>query len=239
MTPMLICIPFWQGDKAQATDLCKILAGLQPHHVGNIVHVLLVARQDCSHDTNIIQIVMSKFNCFTHITKSPLRGWPDGPNGMFGNTMIHIANNNKKNQYEVIYWMEPDAIPLCPNWFMDLLHVWKTRHIKSLIVGCRGQIDASNDSDHITGCALYHPNIGRLMPELTGCTGQAWDWKFRHKIIENGGHTPLIENFYNQKNADPKLVDDRLSKGVRIIHGFKDRSVMDLVANKYGIKLQH
>lgn len=237
MTPMLVCIPFWGGDKDKAMDLCRILVGLQSHHVGNIVHVLLVARQDCAHDQNMIKIVMAKFNCFTHVARSPLRGWPDGPNGMFGGTMIHIANNNKKNQYEVVYWMEPDAIPLCPNWFMDLLHAWRTRHIKSLVVGCRGTVDGSSQSDHITGCALYHPNIARLMPELTSCTGMAWDYKFRAKIIANGGHTPLIENFYNHKNADPLLVVDRLSKGVRIIHGFKDRSVMDLVAQKYGIKI--
>lgn len=237
MTPMLICLPFWGGDKDKAMDLCRILAGLQPHHVGNIVHVLLVARQDCTHDTNMIKIVMAKFNCFTHVTKSPLRGWPDGPNGMFGGTMIHIANNNKKNQYECVYWMEPDAIPLCPNWFIDLLEVWRGRHIKSLIVGCRGTIDGSSQSDHISGSCLYHPNVARLMPYLTSCTGMAWDYKHRAKIIENGGHTPLIENWYHHTNAANGLVDDRLSKGVRIIHGFKCKTLVQQVANKYKINL--
>lgn len=236
MTPMLVCIPFWQGDKDKAMDLCRILSGLQDHHVGNIVHVLLVARQDCKHDSNMIKIVAAKFNTFTHVSKSPLKGWPNGPNGMFGSTMIHISNNQKKNQYECIYWMEPDAIPLCPNWFMDLLHVWRTRHMKSLVVGCRSTIDGNSQSDHITGCALYHPNIARLMPELTGCTGMAWDYKYRAKIIENGGHTPLIENWYNARKADPGIVD-RDKVGVRIIHGFKDRSIVEHVAKKYKIKL--
>lgn len=236
MTPMLVCVPFWQGDKDRAMDLCKILSGLQPHHVGSLVHVMLVARQDCSHDENMIKIVMTKFNCFTHVTNSPLRGWPNGPNGMFGNTMIHIANNNRKNQYEVVYWMEPDAIPICPNWFADLLHAWRSRHPKALIIGCRGQIDESTTSDHITGCALYHPDIARLMPKLTGCTGEAWDWKHRAEIISVGGHTNTIENWYNAKNAEPGIVD-RANLGVRIIHGHKDRSVIEHVAKKYDIKL--
>ena len=236
MTPMIVCIPFWQGDKDKAMDLCKILAGLQSHHVGSLVHILLVARQDCQHDVNMIKIVMAKFNCFTHVTNSPLRGWPNGPNGMFGNTMVHIANNNKKNQYECIYWMEPDAIPICPNWFMDLLHVWRTRHPKTLIVGCRGDCNGDGSGDHITGCALYHPNIARLMPKLTGVTGQAWDYRYRAEIVQVGGHTHLIENHYNARNADPGIME-RAKLGVRIIHGFKDRSMVINVGKKFGINI--
>jgi hypothetical protein len=217
-------------------DLCKILAGLQPHHVGKEAHVMLIARQDCHHDQNMIKIVMAKFNTFTHVSKSPMKGWPDGPNGMFGSTMMHIANNQKKNQYECVYWMEPDAIPLCPNWFSDLLQVWRTRHIKSLVVGCRGDCNGDGSGDHITGCALYHPNIAKLMPEICGCTGQAWDYKYRAKIVANGGHTPLIENFYNARNLPMDIVD-RSKNGVRIIHGAKDRSVVNSVAKKYGINI--
>lgn len=235
MTPMLVCIPFWNGDKAQAMDLCKILAGLQDHHVGNICHVMLVARQDCSHDVNMIKIVMAKFNTFTHITTSPLRGWPNGPNGMFGSTMSHICHNGK-NKYECVYWMEPDAIPLCPNWFMDLLHVWRNRHIDAWVIGCRSDCNGDGTGDHITGCALYHPNIAKLMPEITSCTGQAWDYKYRAKIVARGSHTPLIENWYAKRNAPPDIID-RVNVGVRIIHGFKDRSVVDQVAKKFAIKL--
>lgn len=235
MTPMLIVIPFWQGDKDQAMDLCKLIAGLQSGHIGPTAHVLLVCRQDCHHDENMIKIVMAKFNTFTFVSRSPMKGWPDGSNGMFGSTMIHIANN-VKNKYECVYWMEPDAIPLCPNWFMDLLHVWRTRHPQALIVGCRGKISEENDSDHITGCALYHPNIARLLGEITYTSGAAWDWEHRHKIIENGQHTALIENHYHAINADPNIVN-RADLGVRIIHGFKCRSMIDAVAKKYDIKL--
>lgn len=237
MTPILVVIPFWKGDFDQAMNLCKIIAGLQPHHVGSACHVMLVARQDMKHDMNMIKIVMAKFNTFTHISKSNLRGWPAGPNGMFGTTMIHIANNNKKNNYECIYWLEPDAVPICPNWFTDLHNVWKGKHPNALIMGCRSDCNGDGTGDHITGCALYHPNIAKLMPEITSCSGTAWDYHCRAKIVARGGHTNTIENWYKATNADPLLVVDRLSKGVRIIHGFKDQSVINLVAKQYGIKL--
>ena len=232
---MLICIPFWQGDISRAFDICRIIAGLQPHHVGPQAHVLLVARQDCKHDANMIKIVMPKFNTFTFVSNSPQKGWPNGPNGMFGQTLIHVANN-AKNKYESIYWLEPDAVPLCPNWFNDLLGEWRRRHPKTLVVGCRGDCNGDGSGDHITGCAIYHPNIGRIMPKLTSCSGQAWDYKYRSDIVAVGGHTNMIENWYNAKNADPGIVD-RVNMGVRIIHGFKDRSVVEAVAKKYQIKL--
>lgn len=236
MTPMLICIPFWNGDKAQAMDLCKLLAGLQSHHVGPTAHIMLVARQDCTHDTNMIKIVMAKFNTFTFVTTSPLRGWPNGPNGMFGSTMVHVANNGK-NKYECVYWMEPDAIPLCPNWFMDLLQAWRTRHANALIIGCRSDCNGDGSGDHITGCALYHPNIARLMPKLTSCTGQAWDYRFRADIVARGGHTHLIENWYRANNANPDVVERASTHGVRIVHGFKDRSLVEAVAKKFSVKI--
>jgi len=235
MTPMLICIPFWKNDLSQAFDLCRIIAGLQPNHVGNTAHIMLVARQDCKHDINMTNIVMAKFNTFTLTSNSPLRGWPQGPNGMFGSTIFHVASN-QKNKYECMYWMEPDAIPLCPNWFADLLNAWRTRPSQTLIVGCRSDCNGDGTGDHITGCALYHPNIARMMPELTSCSGVAWDYLLRAKIVALGSHTPLIENFYNAKNL-PMDICERSKIGVRVIHGAKDRSVVNSVAKKYNIKL--
>lgn len=233
--PILIVIPYFAGDSGQATDVCRIIAGLQPNHVGNAAHVMLAHRQDCKLDINIVKIVSPKFNVHTFQTRSPLRGWPSGPNGMFGSTMSYLSNNFQ-NKYECVYWMEPDAVPLCPNWFADLVNSWRGRHPTSLVVGCRSDCNGDGTGDHITGCALYHPNIARLMPQLTTCDRVAWDYQHRAAIVARGGTTNLIENFYNQKNAPPGIVD-RINVGVRIIHGFKDRSVVTHVAKKYKIPL--
>lgn len=235
MTPMIIAIPFWNGDKQQAINLCKILSGLQGHPIGEVAHILLVARQDCSHDQRMLDALKPKFKVFTFIANSPMRGWPGGCNGMFSEAVRHIGNN-AKNLYEVIYWMEPDAIPICPNWFMDLLHEWKHRNPGVLVRGCRSDCHGDGSGDHITGCALYHPKIARLMPELTRCQVAAWDYEHRKKIVEKGQHTHTIENWYNQRNL-PEDVINRADIGVRIIHGVKDLSVVNAVAKKFDIKL--
>lgn len=234
MIPILIAIPFWNGDKAQAIELCKIISGLQVGHVGALAHVMLVNRQDSFVDPSMVNTVSQKFNVATFHSRSPLKGWPQGANGMFGSTMIHVANSFK-DKYECIYWMEPDAIPICPNWFWNLVEEWRRRHPSALVVGCRSDCNGDGTGDHITGCAIYHPNIARLMPYLTTCSNVAWDYQFRDKIVQVGGHTKLIENWYRATNADPGILD-RTKVGVNVIHGFKDNSVINLVKNKFNIK---
>lgn len=230
MTPILICIPFWKGDQDQAYQMCKVIAGLQAGHVGKVAEVMLVARQDCNIDINMVKVISAKFNTLTFKSGSPLKGWPQGPNGMFGSAMIHIAN--LKNKYECIHWMEPDCVPLCPNWFWDLVMEWRKRHPKAKIIGCRGDCNGNGTGDHISGSCLYDPQIARLMPYLTTCTNVAWDYLHRQKIVSVGGHTKLIQNRYKQTRLPPGVINE---PGVVVIHGVKDNSVLDAVKRKYNI----
>lgn len=231
MVPILICLPFWSGDKTHAIEICRIVAGLQSVHVGQTAHFMLVCRQDCQVDDNMIKIISPKFNTFTYQSTSALRGWPAGPNGMFGSTMIHIANNGV-NKYECVYWLEPDCVPTKPNWFWDLVLEWRKRHPSTRIVGCRADCNGDGTGDHISGCALYDPNIARIFPALTTCDLVAWDYHHRAKIVSMGGPTNLIQNRYKQTNIDAGVIEE---PGVVLIHGVKDMSVINAVKRKYGI----
>lgn len=233
MTPILIAIPFWMGDNTQAIELCKIISGLQAGHAGNTAHVMLICRQDWKIDPNMIKIISAKFNTFTFKSTSPLKGWPNGSNGMFSSTMMNISLHHAK-KYECVYWMEPDCIPICPNWFWCLVEEWRKRHPAANIVGCRHDCNGDGSGDHITGCALYHPNITRILPDIVRSDGVAWDYQHRAKIVAMGAHTKLIENWYKHKNA-PAGILDRTKVGAVILHGFKDSSVSILVKKKYKI----
>lgn len=231
MIPILVCIPYWSGDAGQALELCKIIAGLQNHHAGQTAHIMLVCRQDSAICPQMVKLISSRFNTLTHKCQSPLRGWPSGPNGMFGSTMIHIAQKIGKN-YECIYWMEPDAVPIRPNWFWDLVTEWRRRPKGVNIVGCRSDCNGNGTGDHITGCALYDPRICKLLPEIVRCDRTAWDYQCRARIVQMGMHTKLIQNWYKARNAHAGILDQ---SGVVIIHGHKDNSMISLVKKKYKI----
>lgn len=231
MTPILICIPFWSGDNTQAIELCKIIAGLQKGHAGNTAHVMLICRQDFKIDPNMIKIISAKFNTFTFRSTSPMKGWPSGSNGMFSSTMINISTNHAK-KYECVYWMEPDCTPVCPNWFWCLVEEWRRRHPSANIVGCRHDCNGDGSGDHITGCAIYHPNITRLLPDIVRSDGIAWDYQHRAKIVAMGGQTRMIQNRYGQRNIPSGAINE---PGLVIIHGVKDLSVVNAVRKKYKI----
>lgn len=229
--PILIVLPFWKGDFTQAIEICKICAGLQTNHVGNAATFMLACRQDFSVDKNMVNIISRKFNTLTFKCTSPLRGWPQGPNGMFGSTMINISNNHK-DKFECVYWLEPDAVPIRPNWFHDLVLEWRKKSPSAKIVGCRADCNGNGTGDHITGCALYDPNIARILPIITKSDGIAWDYQHRAKILQIGGSTKLIQNRYRQTNVHHGIIDEA---GVVIIHGVKGNSLTDAVKRKYNI----
>lgn len=231
MIGLLICIPYWSGDHAAAKELCKVIAGLQPHHVGQTAHVMLINRQDMKLDRSMVETIAKKFNTWTHTTMSPLRGWPAGANGMFGDTMIHLSNRKVEKTYETVFWMEPDCTPMRPNWFWDLVLEWRNRHPKAKIVGCRHDCNGDGTGDHITGCALYHPNIARILPQICTCDNMAWDYQHRSTIVKNGGPTELIRNRYKARNVEPSIMEDTAA----VIHGIKDFSLINLVKKKFDI----
>jgi hypothetical protein len=231
MTPILIVIPYWSQDRDMAYEVCKLMVGMQPHHMGNTAHILLSNRQDCFPDQSMLQLCNQKFTTFQHHCQSPLRGWPDGANGMFGSSMIHVALT-ASHLYETVFWMEADCVPMCPNWFWDLVLAWRRKVPQALIVGTDVSVDGTQQGRHINGCALYHPNIARLMPSIASCSGQAWDWILREKIIQVSQNTELIRLMYNARNADPILLTQNPPV---IVHGHKDRSLLDLVKQKHGV----
>lgn len=232
--PLLVVIPFWAGDQGDAIELCKLLCGFSHKHAGQEVHVMLAHRWDCPVDPNLVKIVSAKFNVLTHQTRGSAKGWPAGCNAMFASAMIHVATM-LKNRYVAVYWMEPDAIPIVPDWSKKLIAAWNNRHPSAWIVGCRHDCNGDGSGDHITGCALYDPEITRLIPQIVGSRGAAWDYEHRAAIVRNGQHTHLIANLYKARNVSADDLDQLLAQGCVIVHGAKDDSVKKWVKLKYSI----
>lgn len=229
MIPILIVIPFWPGDRSDAVELCKLIAHLQPHHAKNTAHVMIAERQDCKRETQMVDIISKKFNTLTHHCQSPLRGWPAGPNGMFASTMMQISFIQKN--YECVFWMEPDCLPLRTNWFWDLAMEWKKRKPGVHVMGCMASVDGTAESQHITGCALYHPNIIRILPQIALSDNIAWDYFHRRAIVSVGQHTPLIVLHYKSSNASESLLNDQIA----VVHGYKDGSLMRHLKKRHGM----
>lgn len=230
LVPIIVCIPYWSGDRNLMNDLCKLIVGMQGSDAFNLCHFLLVSRQDCGIDNTSLNLLNKKFKAWHYRSQSPLKGWPAGPNGMFGSTInfLHVSNAG----YECMFWMEPDCVPMRPNWWLDLVHEWRNREIGKLVVGCMHQVDANPDSMHINGCALYDPMIARRLPFLATCDRTAWDYQHRKAICDYGQNTPLIQNRYKCRNMTEAVFEENRA----VVHGVKDDSLIKLVASRHGVR---
>lgn len=224
--PMLIILSYWNGDRELARQAAELMADLQPHHVGSVCEVMVSCRQDCKIDQNIVAKLKTRFNTRTHVCTSPLRGWPGGCNGMFGSSMQHVSNSLA--HYDCVFWMEADCTPMYTNWFADLYNEWVKRPDGVKIVGCKCDANGNGTGWHITGCALYDPQIARIMPEIAYADSWAWDWGCRDKILKIGSHTNAIGLKYKATELQADILDQRYS----VIHGFKNDALLKLVRER-------
>lgn len=229
--PLIICIPFWEKDRNQAYDLCRLIVGMQ-QETSKETEFLLVSRQDCVPDHSMIEILSKKFKATSYKSESALRGWPSGPNGMFGRTMCHLSNIGQK--YKAIFWMEPDCVPMRRDWIKLLSDEWDRRDNGKFIVGFTHQVDGNNpDSLHTNGNSLYDQQIARLLPEITYCDRVAWDWQCRHKMLQHTHHTNLIINKYKATYVTDE--EFKSFNQIAVVHGFKNDSLIKRVAGQFNV----
>lgn len=225
--PILVILSYYEGDRDLCRKLCALIADLQPQHVGRACEILLVARQDCEIDKEMVWKLSTRFNLYTFKSTSPQRGWPAGPNGMFGTTMIHIAN--APMNVECVFWMEADCAPMMPNWFDKLAEAWKNRRPGASVVGCMFDCDGNGRGVHITGCALYDPNFARILPGACSCSSVAWDYQYRHGIVALGQATNLIGMRFRAQSVEPTILNDPCA----VMHGVKNDCLLNLIRDKY------
>jgi hypothetical protein len=224
---VLVAISFWDGDRELCRKMVDLIVDLEPVHVGRRAGILLVHRQDCKVDNEMVAKLKTRFDVLVHKSDSPNRGWPQGCNGMFSSTILHVRR--WKIPCKCIYWMEADCTPMYPGWFDDLAQAWRERKPMTLVKGWTGDCNGDGTGWHITGCALYDPEIAIKMPFITSTAGGAWDYEHRRAIMARGERTTLIENWYRKNKAPDSLMDKKYA----VVHGIKDGSLCDMVRKKY------
>lgn len=225
--PLLVVIAYWEGDKNLARKLVNLIVGMQAVHAKREVEIMLVCRQDCKIDKEMVAKLATRFNVHTHVSTSPFKGWPQGPNGMFASSMIHISQWMKP--YGGVFWMEADCVPMRPSWYTELSNNWKRRKASTRIMGWIGDCHGDGTGVHITGCAIYECKIAKILPCITASCTAPWDFEHRKAMVSVGERTPLIENAYRARNA----TEATAALPFAVIHGFRDESLLDLVSKKY------
>ena len=115
-------------------------------------------------------------------------GWPGAANDMF-----QMALFAAENWGESVFFMEPDGVPLYPEWFDCILSEYQNSG-KPFMGGY-----VPTPPAHMTGIAVYPPNWVEYAPSLIKVPDSAgWDTYCAEEIYPNAHFTPLIQHVFRR-----------------------------------------
>ena len=124
------------------------------------------------------------------LKKQDERGWPASPNFMFREALFYVEQHHPG---EWVFWLEPDSVPLVPDWF----EVLKAERDAAMAGGkefCGGYV--RHHHDHMTGVAWYGPRWRKVAPLLAKADTDAWDTYAHKQTVPNAHFTSLIQHVF-------------------------------------------
>lgn len=222
---LLIALQFWEGDRAQALELGRFLADLEPKHQTQ-ADLLLVHRVDCRAPTEIVSHVSRKFN--TTVYKSPRSetGWPAGCNGMMESTVewaYCMMDAKRIPQYKAIFLCEADGGPVSRDWIAKMSNAWDMANARKPVV-IAGPL-VYGPSEHINGNCMLSGDLNFLRWMVRGPKEQSrggWDYVLWPTLKQKGAANILgMRSYYNSPHFSLDQYHQFQNEDVIWMHGDK------------------
>lgn len=233
---ILICLPFWEGDKADAMNLAKLLADLQPGPgLCKEADFLFVARFDSKQDTATVNYVSRKFKVYTHTSKRRGTGWPTGCTELFFGAMEYVYHKMAAYmipRYKAIFNIESDSIPLAKNAIQQLSELWNKQPAGTKVAGPWLENGVAPGLGHINGGACFLSGDLKFLKWLVtrvNVRGGGWDYVLAPQFRDWGwSNIPQIQSLW-QVPMTESLFQDSIKRGVVYTHGHKGDAGIKLV----------
>lgn len=236
---ILLALQYWEGDRAQAMEVARLIADLEPKHNPD-VDFLFVSRFDCLHDMKSIDYVSSKFKVFHYINRGRRgTGWPAGCNDLWFGTMDRIYGLTEAKQmpeYDFVLTFEADCCPLTPHWFRALYKSWTAANAKKPVNMFGALVD--HPAPHVNGNAMFSgslPYLYEISRKIGGCSPvHGWDFYLTKDFSRLGwGNCPHIKSYWQRATMEPEEVEQLINSEVTFLHGVKDKSVTDYIRKRF------
>lgn len=236
---ILLALQYWAGDKAQAMELARLIADLEPRHSDD-VDFLFVSRFDCDHDLKTVDYVSTKFKVFHHINRHRRgTGWPAGCNDLWFGTMDFVYSWTEAKlmpEYDFVLTFEADCSPLGPHWYRPLMKAWTEANRKKPVNMLGAMVE--HPAPHVNGNAMFSgklPYLHEISRKIGGCSPiHGWDFYLTRDFSRLGwGNCDHIKSFWQRKTMTPEEVDGLITSGVTFLHGVKDYSVLEYVRKRF------
>lgn len=236
---ILIVLPFWDGDKRQASALATLMADLEPQK-SKFADFAFVARHDCKQDMATVNYVSRKFSTYTVTSPRQETGWPNGCNGIFFGAVdwaLRGISSAKIPRYKAIFLCASDSAPMTRDSLLYMHAAWdivskKGAKIAGAMVGgnCLGgnRAHINGDCTLISGDPEYLSWICRRAGDVIRRRG-GWDWILAPEFEARGwANLPGVTSQWKRPSFCEAEWDGYVAGGMKWLHGVKDYSLLDV-----------
>jgi len=184
---MIVAISYYDGDLAQMRRWASHVAKLGSYKA----HKIVLAPAHCATTDGIKETLQACFaEVIVEVCHHTQSGWPVSCNMAF-EQVAWLAHNNLKQPF---LWMEPDAVPLTPDWIdkIEAAYAACGKPFMGDFVGIRNIMP--NGVDHMSGVAVYHWDLPRLAPSIFNNENTAWDIASGGQVVYQMARTNLIHH---------------------------------------------
>ena len=222
---MILALGFCHKDYLAAEKLFQWMVELDGQQANHTL--LLIAAKALKPEQ--IQIVERSARRAFHMVISRTtrvpdeRGWPVSSNTLF----LSAYHEIKRMGGSPFLWLEADCVPLKPKWIDSLLGEYLG--VGKPFMGCVYDCPWP----HLTGVAIYPPDIGKYSPDVLKPGLRAWDMVDTDNTIKNAHHTGQYHHEWGnfKYNIPPTFPNQASLNIVRedavLFHRCKDGSLID------------
>lgn len=232
---ILIVLQFWDGDKAQAMKLARLLADLEDTHSVQ-ADFLFVARFDSHHDTNAVRYVSRRFNTHTHTSRRRGVGWPCGCNSLFFGGLewvYHKMNAGQIPHYRGVLILGADSVPLEKDWISTMLAGWskvnkkKKVYLAGAMAEAGGRVHINGDCILLSGDLDFLKWLAVTVGDVSVAAG--WDWILSEEFASWGwADFSFVKSLWRKPTFTEAEWTIYKDAGVSWVHGVKDDSLLEI-----------
>lgn len=222
---ILIALQFWEGDRAQALELAKFLADIEPRHQA-LADLLLVHRVDCRAPNEIVSHVSRKFNTFVYKSPRSESGWPQGCNALMESTVewaYCMMDAKRVPDYKAVFLCEADGGPVSRDWIVKMSQAWDDANRRKPVVIAGPLVHAPNE--HINGNCMLSGSSDFLRWLVRGpksVSAGGWDY-IMWPIFKQKGAANIVgmRSYYNTPHFSLEQYNQMRNEDLVWVHGDK------------------
>lgn len=242
MTRLLICLPYWNGDRIQMERVADLAADLLEKTTAE-ADLLFVGRYDADHPSpEIVRHVREKFRrvSYWRCTRDG-EGFPEGCNNLAYGLFQYLLDERRVNgnllDIDAMLMLEADCVLTRPSWLKDLIIEWEgAKACGKYVAGAVQPAGRWNPGStvHVNAAALYHPELLLYHKCLVGGPREiGWDYYHGRQMVPVTHDSALFKLDYQKKTITPEeLFSDQR---IVVYHGVKDDSAIRAVRKRWGI----